>query len=128
MAADNVLEGIVTDALAELQRIESGVFQFGQRVRLFLQQLPADLPEPTAVTPSVTDSVDRSYLHMLVRTPDEVEAWATWLGEPVKRDEHPTAVFTSVTGTVDELRVYVGCMTLLSPQAGQAAAAEGGDC
>ncbi|MBZ6258807.1 hypothetical protein KVH22_25160 [Streptomyces olivaceus] len=126
MATSDERQALINDALAELQRIESGVFQFGQRVRLFLQQLPADLPEPTAVTPSVTDSVDRSYLHLMVRTPDEVEAWATWLGEPVKRDEHPTAVFTSVKGTVDELRVYVGCMALLSQQAGQAAATEGG--
>ncbi|MEU8555910.1 hypothetical protein AB0C80_18240 [Streptomyces anthocyanicus] len=126
MATDNEPEDILAGALAKLQRLESGVFRFGQRVRMFLQQLPADLPEPSAATPSVTNPLDRSYLHLTFRTPDEVTAWATWLDEPVKRDEQSGAVFTSAKGIVDELPIYVGCMTLPT-QNEQTTAAEDGD-
>ncbi|MFG2679232.1 hypothetical protein [Streptomyces sp. NPDC048392] len=127
MTNDTEPEGITARALAELQRLESGVFQFGQRVRLFLQQLPAELPEPLAATPSVTNPLDQSYLHMVFRTPDEVVSWATWLGEPVKRVDQNDAVFTSATGCVDALHLYVGCMTLRSQSAEQTTAAEDGD-
>ncbi|MFJ1657217.1 hypothetical protein [Streptomyces anthocyanicus] len=127
MAADNELEGITARALAELHRLESGVFQFGQRVRLFLQQLPAELPEPLAATPSVTNPLDQSYLHMVFRTPEEVASWAAWLGEPLKRVDQGDAVFTSATGCVDALRLYVGCMTLGAQSAEQTTVAEDGD-
>lgn len=115
MASPDKFEDVLAEAQAELQRAESEVFQFGQRARQFLQQFPAGLPKPTAVTTACRAGTSGDwYLHMHCRTPDEVAAWATWMDTPVKRDESGTAVFTSVKAVVDGLSVYVGCMTLRS--------------
>lgn len=106
-------EEIRAAALAELAAIESDVFQFGQRVRLFLQSMPADLPQPSAMSPSLSiKGVGGSYLHVMVSTPDEVASWAAWMGATLERKEQHGAMFVSARADVAGLPVYVGCMVL----------------
>ncbi|MCF2130175.1 hypothetical protein L1I79_27640 [Strepomyces sp. STD 3.1] len=123
MAAANEFQGAVAGAQATLLEIESTVFQFSHRVRLFLQHFPADLPKPLSVQPSISSPLDSSYLHLVCATPDEVATWASWMGTSVKRVEQHNAVFTSATADVEGLPLHVGCMTLSS----QAERQPGGD-
>ena len=109
-------KGIREAALAEMQQIESAVFQFGQRVRLFLQALPAGLPQPLSASPALSArDLDEAYLHLTFATPDEVASWASWMGATLKRNDQCNAVFTSAQAVVDGLPLYVGCMTLDGP-------------
>ncbi len=106
-------ESIREPALAKLQQIESEVFQFGQRVRAFLQNLPADLPQPFGAIPALTSAgIDNAYLHLTVSTPAEVASWASWMDAAVTRKDELGAVFAHATAVVDALPIYVGCMQL----------------
>lgn len=125
-------DDIRTRTLAELAEIEAAVFRFGHQARAFMDAFPEGLPEPHSVVPKYTDGYDSahepivgggSYLHLTVRTPAEVDEWAAWLQEtavhePAQADlsgVHYSA-FSRVTGTVDGLRVYVGCMVMHTRQ------------
>ncbi|MFC8438064.1 hypothetical protein ACFUJT_07680 [Streptomyces griseoincarnatus] len=106
-------ESLRETALAKLQQIESQMFQFGQRVRAFLQDLPADLPQPFGATPALASSgIDQAYLHLTFATPAEVASWASWMDAAVTRKDELGAVFCHATAVVDGLPIYVGCMQL----------------
>lgn len=109
-------------ALAELTQFEAAAFRFGHQVRAFLAAFPEDMSSPIAVLPrfgSKTNSNGElvmganSYVHLVVMAEAEVDAWASLLQTPVKRNVTDEQEYVSVSvrteGDLDGLRLYVGC-------------------
>lgn len=116
-------------ALAELTEFEAASFQFGQRVRAFLAGFPQNLPEPITVLPRFTNSTlangdmvfgGASYVHLVVKSAAEVEAWSVLLQAPVTQKVTKSTDYTNLSsraeGVIDGLRLYVGASETYSPE------------
>lgn len=115
-------------ALAELAQFEAAAFRFGHQARAFLAAFPQDMAAPVAVLPRFANGTDanhatafgaNSYMHLIVATAADADAWATLLQTPVEQnvtdEQESVSVTTKAEGVLDGLLVYVGCFETYTP-------------
>lgn len=113
------IKDVCASALGELGEFEAAAFRFGQQVRAFLADFPAGLPVPSSALPRFSGERfnaeggvvfgSASYVHLIMRSEEEVGAWAEHLGTEVTRRPQDTGRVTiSTEGALDGLTLYVG--------------------
>ena len=112
------IKDVIAPALGELTKFEAAAFRFGHQVRAFLGDFPAGLPVPSDVMPRYDDRHSAegdmvfgggSYVHLIMQSEEEVEAWAEYLGVEATRQAFDTgAISVRTEGPLNGLTIYVG--------------------